>query len=163
MNKTQYLIGLEDKILSMKSSIFKKYIAIFILSSAGLTVDFLMCMSYEHHDLFARLNIIFTYLLISFGLITGAFFFKNLSVAFLVILDGFINSSSLSLITQLLQIKIDEEGHGYLIDLQSEWKKSGLTKNQIKKKELIFYIDHFWGRFVSWIRLPRFLSSIITK
>jgi hypothetical protein len=55
---------------------------------------------------------------------------------------------------------IDEEGRGYLKDLRSEWEKSELTINQIKIKELMFINDHCWGRFVSWLQLPRFLSLI---
>jgi hypothetical protein len=55
---------------------------------------------------------------------------------------------------------MDEEGRSYLIDLKSEWKKEGLTTNQINKKEFVFFVDHYWGRFVSEMRLPRFLSLI---
>lgn len=60
-------------------------------------------------------------------------------------------------------IKIDEEGSGYLRDLKSEWQKSGLTPDIVKRKELMFIVDHYWGRLVSWLRLPRVTSSVIRK
>jgi hypothetical protein len=69
----------------------------------------------------------------------------------------------LELITKLLCIKIDEEGRGYLSDLRSKWINSGLNPNQVKIKELIFIFDHYRGKFIAWIRLPRILSSIKTK
>jgi hypothetical protein len=58
---------------------------------------------------------------------------------------------------------IDEEGCGYLNDLKLEWKKSGLTQNQINREEVIFVLSHYWGRFISWMRLPRFLSPTKTR
>jgi hypothetical protein len=60
---------------------------------------------------------------------------------------------------QLLCIRIDEEGQGYLSDLKSGWINSELGKGQIKIKELMFIADHYWGRFIAWMRLPRFSTS----
>jgi hypothetical protein len=54
--------------------------------------------------------------------------------------------------------RIDEEGQGYLSDLKSEWIKLELSQEQIKGKELIFIADYYWGRFIAWMRLPRFLN-----
>lgn len=64
---------------------------------------------------------------------------------------------------QLCCKQIDEEGQGYLADLKSQWIKQNLTQNQIEKKELLFIVEHYWGRFVSWLRLPRIISLTITK
>lgn len=59
---------------------------------------------------------------------------------------------------QLLYLGIDEEGSGYLSDLKSGWINLELSQEQITTKELIFIIDHYWGRLIAWIRLPRFLT-----
>jgi YesN/AraC family two-component response regulator len=74
-----------------------------------------------------------------------------------------INFSRYKYLVQLFHQHIDEEGQGYLSDLKSEWRKSILTQEQIERKELIFIFEHYWGRFVAWMRLPRSLSSIKTK
>ncbi len=58
--------------------------------------------------------------------------------------------------SQLLCARIDEEGQGYLSDLKSEWINLELSQGQIKIKELMFIIDRYWGRFIAWMRLPRF-------
>jgi hypothetical protein len=60
------------------------------------------------------------------------------------------------LMIQLLCNRIDEEGQGYLSDLKSEWINLELSQKQIKIKELMFIIDRYWGRFIAWMRLPRF-------
>lgn len=65
--------------------------------------------------------------------------------------------------TRLIYIQIDEEGSRYLLDLKTEWEKAGLTHNQINRKEFIFVLDHYRGRFISWMQLPRFFHSINTK
>jgi hypothetical protein len=70
------------------------------------------------------------------------------------------NTALSDLIMQLLNKKIDEEGIAYLSDMKSEWINSGEPKDKIKKKELVFILNHYWGRFISWMRIPRFFSSI---
>jgi hypothetical protein len=98
------------------------------------------------------------------------FIFKILKT-FLILLQIMISIHTLELygntefelITKLLYIKIDEEGRGYLSDLRSEWINAGLNPNQIKIKELIFILDHYRGKFIAWIQLPRILSLIKIK
>jgi hypothetical protein len=70
------------------------------------------------------------------------------------------NTSSSSLIIQLLYISMDEEGRGYLRDQKSQLNNLELTADQLKTKEFLFIMEHYRGRFVSWLKLPRFLSSI---
>jgi hypothetical protein len=60
---------------------------------------------------------------------------------------------------QLLCLIIDEEGQGYLSDLKFKWINLGLSQEQIKINELIFIVDNYWGRFIAWMRLPRFSTS----
>lgn len=60
---------------------------------------------------------------------------------------------------QLLCVRIDEEGQGYLSDFKSEWINLELSQEQIKIKELMFIADHYWGRLIAWMRLPRFSTS----
>jgi hypothetical protein len=60
---------------------------------------------------------------------------------------------------QLLCIIIDEESQGYLSDLKFKWINSGLSQEQIKINELIFLVDNYWGRFIAWMRFPRFSNS----
>jgi hypothetical protein len=69
----------------------------------------------------------------------------------------------LDLMVCFFNLKLDEEGQGYLADNRFQWKNIGLTSNQVKTKELMFILDHCRGRFIGWMKLPRFLSSIITK
>jgi hypothetical protein len=64
---------------------------------------------------------------------------------------------------KFIHIMIDEEGRGYLDDLKLEWENSGLTQNQINEKKLMFILDYYWGKFIYWMRLPRFLSPTKTR
>jgi hypothetical protein len=58
---------------------------------------------------------------------------------------------------------MDEEGRAYLSEIKLEWKQLGLTQGQINRKGLDFAMSHYCGRFIEWLRLPRFLSPIKTK
>jgi predicted ribosome quality control (RQC) complex YloA/Tae2 family protein len=67
------------------------------------------------------------------------------------------------LMIQLLYTRIDEEGRGYISDLKSEWINLELSQKQIKIKELIFIVDHYWGIFIAWMRFPRFSTFTRTR
>jgi hypothetical protein len=72
------------------------------------------------------------------------------------------NKSSNSFI-QVIYNKMDEEGRAYLSEAKLEWSKSGLTKSKIERKVLIFAIDYHRGKFIAWMRLPRFVFPIETR
>jgi ABC-type transport system involved in cytochrome bd biosynthesis fused ATPase/permease subunit len=78
-------------------------------------------------------------------------------------IDMSFDESISDLMIQLLYTRIDEEGRGYISDLKSEWIKFELSQNQIKIKELMFIIDHYWGRFIAWMQLPRFSTFTRTR
>jgi hypothetical protein len=66
-------------------------------------------------------------------------------------------TNSVSYFMQLIISKIDEEGRAYVSEAKLEWIRLGLTQNQIYIRTLRFIISHYCGRFVTWMRLPRFL------
>jgi hypothetical protein len=56
----------------------------------------------------------------------------------------------------------NEEWRGFIGEQKHEWAKSKLTQDQIKRKEILFFIGFFWGKFkvqfqslrvLSWIKL----------
>jgi hypothetical protein len=68
-----------------------------------------------------------------------------------------------NLFIRLICNKMDEEGQRFLSDIQVECRKSGLTQNEVEIKGLMFAIDYQRGKFIAWMRLPRFLSPIKTR
>ncbi len=66
-------------------------------------------------------------------------------------------TNNVSYFMQLIISKIDEEGRAYVSEAKLEWIRLGLTQNQIYIRTLRFIISHYCGRFVTWMRLPRFL------
>jgi hypothetical protein len=54
----------------------------------------------------------------------------------------------------------NEEWRGFIGQQKYEWEKSGLSKNQITRKEILFFIGFFFAEFKSWLQLLRVLSWI---
>jgi hypothetical protein len=65
----------------------------------------------------------------------------------------------LNLFVRLICNKMDEEGQGSLSEIKLTWEKLGLAKSQINRKVLMFSMSHYSGRFIAWMRLPRFPTS----
>jgi hypothetical protein len=68
-----------------------------------------------------------------------------------------------SSIEQLVCSSIDEEGRAYLSEIALQWKSAGMTHKQIKIERLMFILDHYRGRFIAWLQLPRFFSNTKTR
>jgi hypothetical protein len=61
-----------------------------------------------------------------------------------------LSKSILDLVTNLLLIQIDEEQKCLLCDTRAEWEQLDLNLQQIKRKELVFILFLYWGKFISW-------------
>jgi hypothetical protein len=57
---------------------------------------------------------------------------------------------NLESITNLLMNKIDEEQKGLLCDARAEWEQLDLNSQQIKRKEIVFILFLYWGKFLAW-------------
>jgi hypothetical protein len=72
------------------------------------------------------------------------------------------NSQELGIVSvktiELSPREIDEEWQGFFGEQKYEWKKSGLTKNQIYGKEIMFSLDLSWGKTKHWVNSLKFLS-----
>jgi tetratricopeptide (TPR) repeat protein len=58
------------------------------------------------------------------------------------------NRSKLVPIVKFLKAGMDEEFRGILSEISYEWRRQGITKTEITRKQLLFIIDFYRGKFI---------------
>lgn len=70
----------------------------------------------------------------------------------------------LNLILKIMKNGLDEEEYiAIRADLLSRWNQIGLTAKQIERRELMFFVEVYWGRFQNWAKFLKILSSLKMK
>jgi hypothetical protein len=158
-DKMQQLIEIEARISDLRSEMLKRSCHMLFLSLTGETLAFAALFINNFNNLDLNIHNTTHYIFVALTLFFAVFSLRACYWVFSTLLNSYTSESKI----HLFQILIDEEGLGYLDDLRSGWERSGFTNNQIKKRELMFAIDYYWGMFISWLRLPRILSSTKTR
>jgi hypothetical protein len=129
-------------------------VGMLILSCVFLLGVPIACLLATIYLIISQVILAFFYLLRNFNPLNLIYVFSRLSEIKedKVISSKYSDSNSL---IQLIHNKMDEEGRGLLSEIRVECEKLGLTQSQVDRKLLIFVKDHYYGRFRSWMKLPR--------